>query len=354
MRHPLTATFAAMTLALSGCTAVSAAPPEPSATAPAADVAAMRELLEYARDQRTTGFRVVQDGKVIASKDWRAPENPGFALFVHGTTEDGSLLEDVASQQKSFIAVLMAIAADRGLVDVHRPVSDYIGDGWSQAPAERESTILVADLLTMSSGLDEKLGYEHPRGTQFFYNTPAFAVSKKVLVAASGLPLERLTHEWLTGPAGMTQTGWRRRPAALGNVGNNTGLVTSPDDSIRFGQLVVNGGVTPDGVRIVSEKRIAQMLQASETNPAYGQLWWLNGSEFTMRGDGKKRTGPLIAAAPDDLVGAFGFLDRRLYIVPGMKVIVVRTGAAATDKDFDEQLWRRLMPVLKPRADRSE
>ena len=54
----------------------------------------------------------------------------------------------------------------------------------------------------------------------------------------------------------------------------------------------------------------------------------------------------MIAAAPADLVGAFGFLDRRLYVVPSLDLIVVRTGADAPDADFDQQLWLRLMRVI--------
>jgi len=32
--------------------------------------------------------------------------------------------------------------------------------------------------------------------------------------------------------------------------------------------------------------------------------------------------------------------------VPSRKLVVVRTGATARDKDFDEQLWMRLMKVI--------
>ena len=131
--------------------------------------------------------------------------------------------------------MLMAVALDRGLVDVETPVSDYIGAGWSKASPEQERAIRVIHLLTMSSGLSEKFDYLAPAGTVFFYNTPAYAVTKRVLAAAAKQPLETLTHDWLTGPAGMTDTAWRKRPAAMADVGNPTGLVTCPRDVARFG-----------------------------------------------------------------------------------------------------------------------
>jgi hypothetical protein len=42
----------------------------------------------------------------------------------------------------------------------------------------------------------------------------------------------------------------------------------------------------------------------------------------------------LIPAAPADLVGALGAFERRLYVVPSRKLVVVRTGAAANDPDL--------------------
>ena len=44
--------------------------------------------------------------------------------------------------------------------------------------------------------------------------------------------------DWLTAPAGMKDTAWRKRPAAFADVGNPTGLVTTPRDTDRFGQIM--------------------------------------------------------------------------------------------------------------------
>lgn len=313
----------------------------------AADSAEMTQLLDFLRNQNTTGFLVIQAGKVLIEKNWPAPEgNPQFALFAYERNGEGALLEDVASQQKSFIAVLMAIAVDKGLVDVEKPVSDYIGAGWSKATPEQESRIRVINLLTMSSGLDDKFGYTAPAGTLFFYNTPVYAVTKRVLATAAEQPLEAITRDWLTVPAGMNSTAWRKRPAALASIGNDTGLVTSPRDTARFGFIILSGGLARDGTRIVSEASMQAMLAPSATNPAYGRLWWLNGSAYTLGALGNRREGPLVKAAPADMVAAFGAFDRRLYVVPSRKLIVVRTGAAAADKTFDEQLWQRLTKVI--------
>ncbi|WEK43896.1 MAG: serine hydrolase [Candidatus Sphingomonas colombiensis] len=323
-------------------TAATKASPRKEASSPA-----LTSLLDYLRNQNTTGLLIIQNGKVLIEKNWPAPKDDRlFANFVYGRTSDGALLEDVASQQKSFVAVLIAIAVDKGLIQVDKPVSDYIGTGWSKASPEQEGKIRVIDVLTMSSGLNERFGYAAPAGTAFFYNTPVYAISKRIVTAAAKQSLETITSEWLTAPLGMSETEWRARPAALASVGNDTGLVTTPRDTARFGEMILNGGIAANGKRIVSESGFKAMFAPSATNPAYGRLWWLNGSAYTMRALGVRKEGPLVAAAPADMVGALGAFDRRLFVVPSRKLIVVRMGAAAADKDFDQQFWLRLMKVI--------
>lgn len=301
-------------IAIAGVAILSVAPASTVAAATSEQSAAMTNLLDYLRNQNSTGFLVVQDGKVLVEKNWPAPEGDRqFSNFVYGKTKQGALLEDVASQQKSFVAVLVAIAID---------------------------------VLTMSSGLNDKFGYEAPAGTVFYYNTPVYAMSKRIVAAAANQPLDAITRDWLTVPAGMSDTAWRKRPAALASVGNDTGLVTTPRDIALFGLIVLNGGISNDGKRVVAEANLKALFAPSAANPAYGRLWWLNNSTYTMRALAGRKEGPLIAAAPADMVAAFGALDRRLYLVPSRKLVVVRTGAAAGDKEFDERLWVRLMQVI--------
>lgn len=307
---------------------------------------AMQAVVDYVRSQKTTGFLVIQDGGTVVEENWPAPPESAFRNFLYEKTPEGSLLEDVASQQKSFASMLVAMAMDRGLLELSQPVSEIIGPGWSKATRDQEARIRVLDLLTMSTGLGPDFSYQAPPGTVFFYNTPVYAVTLRVLTAASRQALESLTHEWLTGPAGMTHTSWRQRPAAFGDVGNPNALVTSPRDTARFGQIVLDRGKSATGTRLVSEERLLAMFSRSPANPAYGRLWWLNGSPYTIKPLAERISGPLIPAAPAGLVAALGALDRKLYIVPGQQLLAVRMGAAAPDKDFDQQLWLRLAAAL--------
>jgi CubicO group peptidase (beta-lactamase class C family) len=322
----------------------------PPTAAPAGwNAAALAELEAYARSQNTTGFLILHRGRVVSERNWPLPdEASGFrAGWTYGVAADGALLEDVASQQKSLIAVLVGIAADKGMLDVSRPVSDYLGPGWSKAAPAEESAIEVRHLLEMNSGLTEEFAFEAPAGERYFYNTPVYAALKPVLEKASGETLDAITRAWLTEPLGMADTGWRRRPAALArDSGNPTGLVTTPRDLARLGRMVLDGGLAPDGRRVISRAELDAMFERTATNPAYGRLWWLNGGEFSITPNGSRTDGPMIPSAPADLVAAQGAQDRKLYVAPSRALIVVRLGQAAPDRDFNEQLWRRLAAAM--------
>lgn len=347
MREMLIRTAAGVALASSAYTGLAQAPAPPDqGSAAGVDRAAFEDVLGYVREQNSTGFIVLRGGDTLIEQTWPAPRHPIFDAFVHGTSASGQLLEDVASQQKSFVSVLIGIAVDRGLIDVERPVSFYLAPGWSRASPEQEAAIRVLDVLTMSSGLNERFEFDAPVGTRFFYNTPVYAITKRILAQASGMSLGEITRQWLTEPLGMRDTSWRQRPAALGDVGNATGLVTTPRDSAMFGQMLLAGGVAPNGRRVISAQSLHAMFAPSSANPSYGRLWWLNGATTLVRADGRPRSGPLIPGAPVDLIGAFGFLDRRLYVVPSLNLVVVRTGAAVTESAFDEHLWQLLMRAL--------
>jgi CubicO group peptidase (beta-lactamase class C family) len=310
----------------------------------------LADIVDWVGTQKSTGFIVIDDNRIVVEKYWPVSEDAATfrANFVHGTAANGASLEDVASQQKSFVALLVGIAIDKGLLDISKPVTSYIGPGWSSARVSQESIITVRNLLEMNSGLQENMTYGSAPDTQFYYNTPAYAVLKRVLEAASKLSLDELTQTWLARPAGMNDTAWRKRPGAFADVGNPTGLVTSPRDIARMGQLVLDGGVSADGVRVISKAQLDALFVRTKTNPAYGHLWWLNGSGETVNvgANSPRRTGQFIASAPADLIAAMGAQDRKLYIVPSRKLIIVRTGQAAPDRQFDEHLWEWLTSVM--------
>lgn len=314
---------------------------------------ALADVVAYAKSQKTTGFLIIDNERIVAEHNWPLPADAAQfkTNFTHGIASDGALIEDVASQQKSFVAILVGVAVDQKLLDLSKPVSAYIGAGWSKASPEQEKAITVRNLLEMNSGLKENFTYDAPAGQKFFYNTPVYASLKTVLEKASGKSLDAVTRDWLTAPVGMNDTAWRQRNASFANAANPTGLATTPRDIARMGQLVLDKGKAMDGTRVVSAAQLDAMFARTSTNPAYGRLWWLNGSDYIQRPNGARIEGQLIAAAPRDLVaaqGAQGAQDRKLFVVPSRKLVVVRTGQAA-EADFNQQLWLRLAKAMPNR-----
>ncbi len=118
--HKTAAAFLA-SVALAACAHTPAATPaheftiaDPTKAGWNAD--ALADLASYAQSQKTTGFLIIQNRKVIYEHNWPlAADAEQFEKnFTYGPAADGALQEDVASQQKSFIAILAGVASDKG------------------------------------------------------------------------------------------------------------------------------------------------------------------------------------------------------------------------------------------------
>ncbi len=313
------------------------------------NAAALEELTSYCRDQRTTGLLVVQDRQTILERNWPVPAGSEVfeRRYLHGASPRGALREDVASQQKSLVALLAAMAVERGLLDIEQPVSRYVGVGWSRAESGQEQAIVVRHLLEMCSGLDDALCFEAPAGTRHHYNTPAYALMLPVLEAAADQSIGALTLTWLTGPAGMADTAWCQRGDELATfLGNPRGLVTTPRDLARLGQIVLDGGVAEDGTRLISAAGLTALFHRTALHPAYGRLWWLNGGTHWIVPNRGQGSGSLVPTAPTDAVFALGSENRVLMVVPSQRLILVRLGQQAPDADLREQMASRLARAM--------
>jgi CubicO group peptidase (beta-lactamase class C family) len=198
----------------------------------------------------------------------------------------------------------------------------------------------------MTSGLNEQLEVVAEPGAAWFYNTPAYHFLMRVVESVTGSDRNSVTREWLTGPLGMDDSNWTARPFTDAAIGS--GFSTTARDLSRFGLMIQAGGRWGDRVILRDVDYLREMQSPSQAhNPAYGYLWWLNGQEFSRApgADARRAEGPLIESAPPDLVALQGALDRKLYLVPSLNLIVVRLGAAgaAGGTSFNNAFWQALM-----------
>ena len=292
------------------------------------------DAFKFARKNRTTQFLILYRGRILKEAYW------GSAPGATG---------DVASVQKSLVSILVGMAREKGLLDIHEPVSRYIGSGWTRMNSVREQQITLYHLLSMTTGMDNRLNRVSEPGGEWNYNTPAYHYLKKVLEAVTQQSLHTLTKQWITKPLGMKSTGWKDRIYMnLPDGAPMSGLHSNVRDLARFGLLILTEGKWAGNTIFKDKGYFKEALSSSQDmNAAYGYLWWLNGRSHYMLPRAKyTRKGYLIPTAPTDLLAAFGVKAQRLYIVPSLSLVVVRRGGApsrTTKSSFDNSLWERLM-----------
>jgi CubicO group peptidase (beta-lactamase class C family) len=315
------------------------------------DQRALDAALDYAGRTNSTGVVVLLDGRILAERRWPVEGPAQYRRMVVGKTGRGDVVEDVASVQKSVVAFLVGVAEGRRLIDLEAPVGRYLGNGWSKANEEAEHAITVRHLMTMTSGLNDSGEYHAPAGQTWRYNTGIYGKMIGVLEKAAGSDIEKLTAEWLTGPAGMSDSKWVRRAWSAGNdAANSIGFATTSRDLARFGLLVLAKGSWNGRDLLGNSTYFDRMLRPTQDlNPSYGLLWWLNGQALVQHAsDARARSGSLIPSAPRDLVAALGAQDRNCFVVPSLGLVVTRLGAPTStgstlNPKWDDEFWKLLM-----------
>lgn len=303
------------------------------------DDAKLDEVVSFAGSTKATTFLMLYDGRILREQYWGAT----------ATTN-----RDIASAQKSITSLLVGIAQQRFGFHREDTVTSLVGSGWSNATPEQEAPITLQELLTMTSGLDASLGYAAPAGTAWLYNTDAYHRLELVLEGKSGVDLQTFTRSALFDPIGVGTSQWVKRQLMVDAKGNpESALEMNARDMARIGLLVQAGG-TWSGVTVVPSDWLGAALTPSQTlNPSYGLLWWLNGQPSVLLPPSTPATGPLVPAAPADLVAALGAGDQKIYVSRSSHLVVVRQGPSASTgtsqalSDWDNQLWTKIVAARK-------
>ena len=310
------------------------------------DATDLDAALDVAGERASTGVVVLHHGRIMAERYWELDQpSDGYGNMLQGTTAGGQAIEDVASVQKGIVVALTGIARHRGLLTLDDPVSRHLGLGWSRASEQEEAAITIRHLLSMTSGLKSDLTFETRPGSKWYYNTPAYHHVLRILAEVAGEDRRDLTRAWLTSRIGIEDSSWAVRPWSSTAIG--VGFASTARDLARFGLLILAGGAWNDQIVLEDQTYLKLSLQPSQQlNPAYGLMWWLNGQPFwrlpTVSPDRVEET--LIRSAPSDLVALQGALDRKVYVIPSLGLVVTRLGdnGSSAGSRFNDVFWNAL------------
>jgi CubicO group peptidase (beta-lactamase class C family) len=216
-------------------------------------------------DTFTDAYLVLQDGALVT--EWYGPL---------GAQDRPHALMSVT---KSIVGCVAAVLIDRGLLDPDREITAYV----PELAASGYAGALVRQVYDMRSGvrfleeyanpqsdirrLDEWIGWtpggdhdesrglyrflatlqaEAPHGERFLYRSVESDVLGWVCERAAGRPMAELMSELIWAPMGAGHDALLLHDG-LGTAVHDGGLSATARDVARFGQMLLDGGLIPDG-----------------------------------------------------------------------------------------------------------
>jgi len=248
---------------------------------------------------------MAHDGVVVAT------QVDGFALRYRNATEElpqdqwvpmrRDTIFDLASVSKLFTSIVVVQLIEEGRVELEAPVATYL----PEFAAAGKEAVTIRHLLTHTSGFTSWLPLysrypdkasriaavmnqplTNPVGTVYLYSDLNLITLGVLVERLRGQSLDGVVASRLTGPMGMTDTGYspaaKDRTAAteyqavpargmvrgevhdenawsLGGVAGHAGVFSTADDLAILAQALLNGG-TYRGARILDRKSVALLI----------------------------------------------------------------------------------------------
>lgn len=246
---------------------------------------------------------------------------------------------NIKSASKTIISALIGIAIDKGILDgVDQKIAPILRDDLPSNADPRIEDITIGDLLTMRAGLEPTSGVNYGRwvassnwvraalarpfvddpGAGMLYSTGSSHLLSAILTAETGGSTLANAREWLGSVDGFAIASWDRDPQGIYLGGNQ--MAMTPRSLLAFGELYRNGGLAPDGTRVISQAWIDQSwsphTRSVRTGDSYGYGWFLR------------------SIGGEDTRFAWGFGGQMLYIVPALDLTVVMTSDEATGSAY--------------------
>jgi len=234
-------------------------------------------------------------------------------------------LPELANHGKEAITIERLLRHRAGLIP-DNPLADY-----QDGPETAWQRIAEIDLVAEP-------------GERFRYTDVGFIILGKLVERLSGESLDAFAQERIFEPLGMTSTGFLPlergfdpsriapterdedgaflrgvvhdpRSRAMGGVAGHAGLFSTADDVAIYAQTLLNGGIGPNGARILAPPTTRAMIDAGDTPEGERRgLGWDVATRFSSpRGD---RFGP-------ESFGHTGFTGPSLWVDPETETFVI-------------------------------
>ncbi len=301
------------------------------------DPAAVSAAAEYSARHRGVSFLAIQDGRTLLEQNGKTPHR-------------------IYSGTKAFWDLAALAAAEDGLLNLDERVVGTL-TSWRSDP--RKAQVTIRQLLDFDSGLEPQFFLHQTQsgdrdaaamrarivaepGRAFIYGPAALQVFHQVL--KEKLHGDSPTH-YLERRI-LHRLGLRSQRYLEDRAGNPllaTGWILSARQWAKLGQLVL-----ANGAPVVSRNSLAQCWRGTAANRAFSLGWWNNraapnGREFDFEQmlipkwqNQDWHDACICQDAPDDLVACIGSEGQRLYVIPSLKLIVVRqaNGGSFSDAHF--------------------
>ncbi|HWC14247.1 MAG TPA: serine hydrolase domain-containing protein [Actinomycetota bacterium] len=263
---------------------------------------------------------VMVDGEVVARATF------GLANAATGLPVSDETIFHAGSIGKVYTATVLMTLVDEGSVDLDAPVKNYMQD-FELADGNATKSVTIRQLLTHTSAidgdaLDEEGNYGRgddcleryvadmnnlpmiaEPGSLWSYCNSGYILLGRLIEVITGSTYEDAMSERLLQPLGLQKTFYFPEQVmphsfAVGHIPNPEGppnvspiwafnraahpaggnISTTIDELLAFGRLHLNGGVAPDGTRILSEDSVRAMQTAAAPCPEpelLGDQWGL-------------------------------------------------------------------------------
>ena len=306
----------------------------------------LNEFIDYSNknDLNMYGIALQQNGREIASYRWTKDER-----------------HPLHSMSKSYVSIAVGIAIDEGYISLSDTVVSFFPDIVLKETNAYLLQMTVRDLLIMASGHSEPVLMgrqreeltndkwkeseegdwtivfltslpDHAPGEKFQYDSGCTYMLVRIIESATGKEFLEYITPRLFSPLGIDTPEWERCPR--GHVKGGTGLSLRTEESLPFGQMLLQGGVYHDK-RIVSENWIQEAAKFQIATDQSGFFYDKSlgyGYQFWVAREGAYRAS-----------GAYG---QGCFVIPSRNAVICYNAHTGNLQGILEGLWEYLISKL--------